>query len=775
MPNLITSSVQPTSPGMGDEWHNTLNDRRYVWMGAWVQRAVRPVTAAAPPTRAVPPPPQPTVSDAPTITNTTPRHTMSDVPPTVPPPVPGDFWFDTTRGFLFSWYDDGNTIQWVVANPGNGRDEGPPGQTGDTGPPGITWRGVWDNTVPYKMLDGVEHLGSSYHALLDSIGNAPDATPAVWSLLAAKGDQGEPGGAVTITEGTGIDVTGNPDYIVAIDTVYLDSVIDAAIDAIPDPPPATVVSLTPPVAPLPGQMWFCSDSSEGGGQTYLWFDDGTSQQWVPVTPIPSSGGGGSGGGGIAEAPIDGQQYGRKDANWSVITGSGSGGGITQADADLRYVNVASDTMTGTLTIGVDTGTLATDHFVWLTPDGWLSIQGTWPGWDLGNITNAVDERRWQVDVPTAAGGALSFKAVTDAWATQKEWFFNRDGSTTLPGALTGTTATFSDKVNVANSYQIDGATVLFETPGTFTAIAAMDGHIGLHVGPVDNFYRATTHHIQNMDGSGEPVLISPTTMTVNVPLAGTTANFTGPLSISGKKAIEFSDPEYVSFGSVRAGMTVGEVGNNYYNASNHFLRSSDTTTTFATINASGTALTGPLTGTTATFTGVTLSGAGSISPAVNNIGTLGGSASLRWSNVYSVMGDFSGLLTGANAVFSSTVTATGFNIGSIAVGYLNVPQNLQASTYQTVLADAGKHIYHAVGAAAATWTIPANGTVAYSVGTTLTFVNDSANAITIAITTDTLVWSPGTTTGSRTLGVGGIATALKVTPTRWLLSGTGIT
>jgi hypothetical protein len=89
--------------------------------------------------------------------------------------------------------------------------------------------------------------------------------------------------------------------------------------------------------------------------------------------------------------------------------------------------------------------------------------------------------------------------------------------------------------------------------------------------------------------------------TMTGPLTGTTANFTGPLSISGKKAIEFSDPEYVSFGSVRAGMTIGEVGNNYYNASNHFLRSSDTTTTFATINASGTALTGPLTGTTATF------------------------------------------------------------------------------------------------------------------------------------------------------------------------------
>jgi len=107
---------------------------------------------------------------------------------------------------------------------------------------------------------------------------------------------------------------------------------------------------------------------------------------------------------------------------------------------------------------------------------------------------------------------------------------------TLSGALTGTTATFSDKVNIANDYQIDGKSVLFETPSTFTAIAAMDGHIGLHVGPVETFYRATTHHIQNMDGSGEPVLISLTTMTVNVPLTGTSATFNGPVTVNGPLA-----------------------------------------------------------------------------------------------------------------------------------------------------------------------------------------------------------------------------------------------
>ena len=115
--------------------------------------------------------------------------------------------------------------------------------------------------------------------------------------------------------------------------------------------------------------------------------------------------------------------------------------------------------------------------------------------------------------------------------------------------------------------------------------------------------------------------------------------------------------------------------------------------------------------------------------------------------------------------------------GTDAVGFRNIPQNAQTGNYTLVLADAGKHIYHAVGAGAGdTYTIPANGSVAYPIGTAITFINDDAtNAVTIAITTDTLVLSPGTTTGSRTLATGGVATAIKVTSTRWIISGSGLT
>jgi hypothetical protein len=115
--------------------------------------------------------------------------------------------------------------------------------------------------------------------------------------------------------------------------------------------------------------------------------------------------------------------------------------------------------------------------------------------------------------------------------------------------------------------------------------------------------------------------------------------------------------------------------------------------------------------------------------------------------------------------------------GTDAVGFRNIPQNSKSAAYTLVLADAGKHIYHpSADTTARIWTIPANASVAYPIGTAITFVNDtSGGVITIAITTDTLVLAGAGTTGSRTLAANGVATAIKVTATRWIISGTGLT
>ena len=106
-----------------------------------------------------------------------------------------------------------------------------------------------------------------------------------------------------------------------------------------------------------------------------------------------------------------------------------------------------------------------------------------------------------------------------------------------------------------------------------------------------------------------------------------------------------------------------------------------------------------------------------------------------------------------------------------------IAQNSQSAAYTLVLADAAKHILHpSADTTARIWTIPANSSVAFPIGTAVTFVNqNAAGAITIAITTDTMRLAGAGTTGSRTLAANGIATALKVTATEWIISGTGLT
>jgi hypothetical protein len=104
-----------------------------------------------------------------------------------------------------------------------------------------------------------------------------------------------------------------------------------------------------------------------------------------------------------------------------------------------------------------------------------------------------------------------------------------------------------------------------------------------------------------------------------------------------------------------------------------------------------------------------------------------------------------------------------------------IPQNSKSVAYTTVLSDIGKHILHPTSDNnARTFTIDSNANVAYPIGTAITFVNQ-IHTVTIAITSDTMTLAGAGTTGSRTLAASGIATALKVSTTGWIISGTGLT
>jgi len=129
-------------------------------------------------------------------------------------------------------------------------------------------------------------------------------------------------------------------------------------------------------------------------------------------------------------------------------------------------------------------------------------------------------------------------------------------------------------------------------------------------------------------------------------------------------------------------------------------------------------------------------------------------------------------ITATTCTAPQVVTA----ISSGGVGTCTAPlltQNSQSAAYTTVLGDAGKQIYHpGADTTARTWTIDSNANVAYLIGTCLTFINDtSAGVLTIAITSDTMILAGAGTTGSRTLAASNIATACKMTSTRWIISG----
>ena len=128
----------------------------------------------------------------------------------------------------------------------------------------------------------------------------------------------------------------------------------------------------------------------------------------------------------------------------------------------------------------------------------------------------------------------------------------------------------------------------------------------------------------------------------------------------------------------------------------------------------------------------------------------------------------------ANTFTGTQVFSTGITVAGAAVTN-NIVQNSQSAAYTTVLTDAGKHILHPTADNnARTFTIDSNANVAYPIGTTITFVNQ-INTVTIAITSDTMVLAGAGTTGSRTLAANGIATAIKIAATVWLINGTGLT
>lgn len=138
----------------------------------------------------------------------------------------------------------------------------------------------------------------------------------------------------------------------------------------------------------------------------------------------------------------------------------------------------------------------------------------------------------------------------------------------------------------------------------------------------------------------------------------------------------------------------------------------------------------------------------------------------------SVLGTNLGTVTRSDSI--DVIGNISGNTAGFALGYRDVPQVTVAANATFALSDAGKHYYNTT-AANFTLTVPNNTSVAYSTGTAISVVNQSANTLTIAQGTGvTLYMSGNATSGNRTLGSYGMATLMKVGTDTWFINGSGV-
>jgi hypothetical protein len=125
---------------------------------------------------------------------------------------------------------------------------------------------------------------------------------------------------------------------------------------------------------------------------------------------------------------------------------------------------------------------------------------------------------------------------------------------------------------------------------------------------------------------------------------------------------------------------------------------------------------------------------------------------------------------GTGAVSASAALAA---LGGLAATYRQLPQSTKSGDFTFDLTQGAGHVYYT--GTGHTATVPANGTVAFPTGTTLTVVNNGSGALVIARAGSVVLkWAATGADANRSLAVGGMATLLKVAGDTWFITGAGL-
>lgn len=416
--------------------------------------------------------------------------------------------------------------------------------------------------------------------------------------------------------------------------------------------------------------------------------------------------------------------------------------------------------------------------------------------EIGDAANQAAIATAQAAIATTQAGIATTQA---GIATTQAGIATTQAGNAASSASTATTAAATSTANasvvVGNEYSFDTSTVMADpgtgkvrlnnatpvsaasiaisaltndsgNPNIRTFIAAWDDSSNTIRGTiiVRKIGTPSTFVIYNVTGA-----LTDNTTWLQLAVTGVTGN--GTFSASDRTSWQFSragDAGAVSGPGVSVDSEIvlfnGTTGNSIKRAS----QTGILTATSGVIGVTGT-------GTTATLGTIELGNASDTTLSRSSAGVLAVEGNTVPMNGTSQVATF-GTIELGNA---SDTTLSRASAGVLAVEGINLTANIPVSSksaaYTTVLADQNTLIYHpSSDNNARTFTIDSNANVPYQVGTTLTFVND-INTVTISITADTLVLMGPGSTGSRTLAANGMATAIKVASTRWVISGTGLT
>ena len=373
---------------------------------------------------------------------------------------------------------------------------------------------------------------------------------------------------------------------------------------------------------------------------------------------------------------------------------------------------------------------------------------------LTNFNNAFNILGLRTDIKLTA---------QDSSSNRFTWTFDKTGILTVPGSVVGTATQ-----NVFNT--------------TSTTVNAFGAATTLNMGAAGG----TTTIAGDLVVNGTTTTINSTTVTVddkNIEL-GSVASPTNTTADGGGITLKGTTDKTIVWDNANTNWTASEHWNiasgKSYKINNVAVLSASAvlaSATGVTVGGTGTTTIALGTNTTATNT-VTVGGAidgNTLKVAGTTTGTINLTTDVT-SGTVNIFTSATGTITigtAGSGIVGFAKTATTSSTAS-SLGYLGLPQSATNTSATLAIGDSGKHIY--VNTASQTMTIPANGTVAYPIGTTLTFIaGPSATTVSIAITTDTMYLAGTGTTGTRTLAAHGMATAVKVAATTWYINGTGLT